>query len=232
MSLIPAVVRRGFESSLDPIVARLVAARVHPNAVTTVGTLVLVGSAVAFGAQAVQLGGGLLLLSGVFDILDGRVARQSDQVTTFGAFYDSTLDRVGEAALFGGIILFFARAGLSEAMMIAAVSVTVVALSAGLIVSYARARAEGLGLECKVGLAQRAERVLGLGIPTLFFGAGPGGMLLFTVVAVLAAIAVITVVQRIVHVRTIADDDIRKTQARWPVAAVADYTRKGRRGDR
>ena len=232
MTLIPGAVRRGFESLLDPLVSRLVGWGVRPNAITTVGTLVLVGSAVAFGAQWPRLGGALLLLSGVFDILDGRVARQGGHVTKFGAFYDSTLDRVGEAALFGGLIVFFARSGLSELWMVVAVSVAVIALSAGLIVSYARARAEGLGLECKVGLAQRAERILGLGVPTLFFGAGPNGLLLLGVVAVLAAIAVITVVQRILHVYRIADEDVRKTQARWPVAAVAQYTRKGRRGDR
>lgn len=232
MSLVPAVVRRAFESSLDPIVTRLVAWGVRPNGITTFGTLILVGSAVAFGAHAIRLGGALLLLSGVFDILDGRVARQGGSVSRFGAFYDSTLDRVGEAALFGGIIIYFARSGLSELWMVTAVSVTVVALSAGLIVSYARARAEGLGLECKVGLAQRAERILGLGIPTLFFGAGPDGLLLLAVVTVLAAIAVITVVQRIIHVRRVAADEVRKTQARWPVAAAADYPGKGRRSER
>lgn len=227
MTLIPGAVRRGFESLLDPIATALVRWGVRPNAITTVGTLVLVGSAIAFGAQWARLGGALLLLSGVFDMLDGKVARRGERVTKFGAFYDSTLDRVGEAALFGGIIIYFARSGLSELLMVTAVTVTVVALAAGLIVSYARARAEGLGLECKVGLAQRAERILGLGVPTLFFGAGPNGMLLLAVVAVLAAIAVITVIQRVLHVRRIAgEEDVRQTQARWP--AVPAYSRKGR----
>lgn len=231
-SLIPGFLRRAVEGAQTPIVSWLVAAGVRPNAITTVGTLVLVGSAVAFAGGWIQLGGGLLLLSGVFDMLDGRVARTGGGVTKFGAFYDSTLDRVGEAALFGGIIVYFARTATSPEWTIIAVSVTVVALSAGLIVSYARARAEGLGLDCKVGIAQRAERILGLGIPSLFFGAGPQGMLLFIVVAVLAAVAVITVVQRIMYVRKTADGPpARQTQVRRPLAAVADLSQKGRRGD-
>lgn len=231
MSLIPGFARRGFEASLDPVVSLLVTRGVRPNTITTIGTLILVAGAVAFGADSVQLGGALLLLSGVFDILDGRLARQSGLVTRFGAFYDSTLDRIGEAALYGGIIVYFARSDVAEVWQVTGVVVTVVALSAGLIVSYARARAEGLGLECKVGIAQRAERILGLGVPSLFFGAGPDGMLLLGVVAVLAAIAVITVAQRIAHVRKTAGVPSRQTQARWPMPAVADYGRKGSSGD-
>ncbi|MFQ6047516.1 MAG: hypothetical protein ACE5PT_14355, partial [Gemmatimonadales bacterium] len=126
-----------------------------------------------------------------------------------------------ESALFGGIVVFFVRGDLAEGWMVAAVTTTVVALAAGLIVSYARARAEGLGLECRVGIAQRAERVLGLGVPTLFFGAGPQGMLLLAVVAVLAAVAVITVVQRMLHVRNAVREIPRRTEARWKVAAMA-----------
>lgn len=231
MSLIPGFARRAFEASLAPLAGRLVAWRVKPNTITTIGTLVLVAAAVAYGADWVPLGGALLLLSGLFDMLDGQVARRSDRVTRFGAFYDSTLDRIGEAALFGGITVYFARSDLAELWKVTAVAVSVVALGAGLIVSYARARAEGLGLDCKVGIAQRAERVLGLGVPSLFFGAGPGGMVLMAVVAVLAATSVITVGQRIAYVRRVARDDSRKTQVRWPMAAVAEGSWKRRSGD-
>src|SRR3970040_2873997 len=81
-----------------------------------------------------------------------------------------------------------------------AMAMTFIAAGAGLIVSYARARAEGLGLDCKVGIAQRAEGIVGLGGPTLFFGAGPRGYLLLTLVSALAVLNVLTVIQRIVHV--------------------------------
>ncbi len=203
MSLIPKRLQHGLERTLAPVIDWLIASRVHPDALTSIGTLILVGSAVAFGFGYARIGGLLLLLSGVFDMLDGRVARGSGRPSKFGAFYDSTLDRVGELALFGGIALFFLTGGVSEPWVVWAVGISIVAMGASLIVSYARARAEGLGLDCKVGVAQRAERILGLGVPTLFFGAGPGGFLLLTIVTLLALVAVITVVQRILHVHKV-----------------------------
>ncbi|HXV85794.1 MAG TPA: hypothetical protein VD793_03795, partial [Gemmatimonadales bacterium] len=98
---------------------------------------------------------------------------------------------------------------------------------AGLLVSYARARAEGLGLECKVGLAQRAERILGLGAPTLFFGAGPDGKLLLAIVALLAVMAGFTVVQRVMHVHTITRDGSNQAGAPRGQPALVETTGKG-----
>lgn len=238
MRLIPNPLRRGFEASLTPIVERLIAARVSPNHITTVGTLVLLGSGVAYGWAVPRIGGALLLLSGVFDMLDGRVARGSGGTTRFGAFYDSTLDRVGESALLGGIVVFFMNGGVPVQWEVVAVVLALTALAAGLCVSYARARAEGLGLDCKVGLAQRAERILGLGVPTLFFGAGPNGYLLLGIVAALAGINSLTVYQRIAHVyRETRAQDVpveqettsteRATQARRVPPQVAQYLGKG-----
>jgi CDP-diacylglycerol--glycerol-3-phosphate 3-phosphatidyltransferase len=233
MSLIPTPLREGFERLLAPLVDRLVASRTSPNAITTVGTAITVLSGVAYGAGGVRLGAALLLLSGVCDMLDGRVARTAGTTTKFGAFYDSTLDRVGESALFGGIAMFFLRGGGGPGLMPWAVGVAIAALAAGLLVSYARARAEGLGLDCKVGIAQRAERILGLGAPTLFFGAGPRGLLLFGIAAVLAVIAAITVVQRVVHVRRVTEPGSgpRTTQARQ-YSEISGFTMKGNRSDR
>jgi CDP-diacylglycerol--glycerol-3-phosphate 3-phosphatidyltransferase len=215
MTIIPSPIRRGFEAALEPLVSRLIAARVSPNVLTTLGTLILLGSGVAFGVGIVRLGGFLLLLSGVMDMLDGRVARGGDAVSKFGAFYDSTLDRVGEAAVFTGIAVYFVTGGVGESLRIPALLCALTALAAGLIVSYARARAEGLELECKVGIAQRAERILGLGLPTLFFAAGPDGLLLLGVVAILALLAVITVGQRIAHVYRATRRAPRRTQSRF-----------------
>ena len=234
MTLIPGFLRRGLEATIDPIVTALIKARVSPNVITTFGTLVLLGSGAAFGFGAVHVGGLLLLLSGVMDMLDGRVARRGNVVSKFGAFYDSTLDRVGESALFGGIAVYFVTGGVADVWRVPALISALVALSAGLTVSYARARAEGLQMDCKVGVAQRAERILGLGAPTLFFGAGPGGFLLLGVVTVLAVLAVITVGQRIVHVyRLTARKGQRQTQARFARPALADTTvmRKGQGSD-
>ena len=203
MNVIPQAVKDGFVRLTGPVVRALIKGHIHPNTITTLGALVVVGSAVAFALSAVQLGGLLLLLSGLFDILDGQVARLGGMNTTFGAFYDSTLDRVGESALFAGIALHFLRGGLPANQVVLGVMLAIVALTASLLVSYTRARAEGLGLECKVGIAARAERVLALGAPTLLFGAGRDGQLLLWIVAILALVTVITVIQRVVHVARI-----------------------------
>jgi CDP-diacylglycerol--glycerol-3-phosphate 3-phosphatidyltransferase len=232
MSLIPKFVERGFEASLVPIIRWLIARRVHPNLLTTVGTVVLVGSAVTFAMGLVRLGGFLLLLSGVFDMLDGRVARGSELASKFGAFYDSTLDRFGEAALFGGIAIYFMQGGVPSSLAVPAVCVAMGALSCSLLVSYARARAEGLGLHCKVGIAQRAERILGLGAPSLFLGAGPNGFLLLGIVTLLALVALVTVVQRVQHVYRITRKVRRTTQIRRAAPVLAELQGKGSSGDR
>lgn len=200
MTLIPRWLRRSYDAAFEPLVARLIRAQVRPNTITVLGTLVLLGSAAAFAAGFPRIGGLLVLASGALDTVDGKIARGGGLTTPFGAFFDSTLDRVGESALFGGLAIYFLRGGIAPALILPAVVITIVALSAGLIVSYARARAEGLGLECKVGIAQRAERILVLGGPTLFFGAGPDGYLLLAIVTLLAFTAIVTVGQRIMHV--------------------------------
>lgn len=235
MSLIPTPVRNAFERLLDPFVNALIRSNVSPNVITTIGTAVVLASGVAFGVGQVRLAGVLLLLSGVGDMLDGRVARRGNRVTPFGAFYDSTLDRVGDAALFGGIAMYFVRGGVRADLVIPALGAALVALASIQIVSYARARAEGLSLDCKVGIAQRAERILGLGVPSLFVGAGPDGLVLLAIVVILGVLAAITVVQRIVHVHRVTraelhaspgDRPVRHTQARQLATGVTDLSRE------
>lgn len=194
-----AAAQEGYKATTRPVTEWLIRAGVRPNTITTVGALVVIASAVAFGVGAMRLGAGLLLLSGVIDTLDGDVARATGQTTKFGAFYDSTLDRVGDGASFIGIAAFLLTAPGIRYPVIGAV-ICMVAVLSSLLVSYARARAEGLGLDCKVGLVQRAERILLIGLPTLFVGAGPGGLVLTAIVALLALGSVITVVQRFMYV--------------------------------
>jgi len=138
--------------------------------------LVLI-SAVAYAFGHVRFGGMLLLLSGLLDTLDGQVARGGAMVTRFGAFYDSTLDRIGDGATFIGIGAFLLTAP-DVAYRIPAVIACMVAILSSLLVSYARARAEGLGMDCKVGIAQRAERIVALGVASLAVGAGPHAVVL------------------------------------------------------
>ncbi|HEX9216582.1 MAG TPA: CDP-alcohol phosphatidyltransferase family protein [Gemmatimonadales bacterium] len=206
MNVIPQRVKDGFVALIGPVARALIRADVAPNTITTLGTLLVIGSGVAFGSGAIRAGGVLLLSSGIFDLLDGQVARQGGKMTTFGAFYDSTLDRVGEGAVFTGLIFYFLTGPLPAELKPRAIAAGLLALVASFLVSYTRARAEALGVENRVGIAARAERLLLLGIPTLVFGAGPGrqGVLLFWIVAVLAIVSAITVIQRVVHVARVA----------------------------
>jgi CDP-diacylglycerol--glycerol-3-phosphate 3-phosphatidyltransferase len=231
MNVIPQRVKDGFVALTEPLVRAFIQGRVHPNAITTVGTVVVVGSGAAFGFGQIRLGGLLLLLSGVFDILDGQVARKGGMSTTFGAFYDSTLDRVGESAVFAGLALFFLRGPLPANLVVPAVAASIAALASSLLVSYARARAEALGVECKVGIAARAERILLLGIPAMVFGGGSraNAVLLLWIVVVLALVSAITVVQRVVHVARVAKGPPRPPPLpkRETLPGVAAARRKG-----
>ena len=206
MNVIPQRFKDGFVKMIGPLARLLIKRGVHPNAITTVGTLVVIVSGVAFGVGAIRWGGLLLLLSGIFDLLDGQVARQGGKITTFGAFFDSTLDRIGEGAVFSGLIFYFLSGPLPSILKTRAVVAGLVALVASFLVSYTRARAEALGVENRVGIAARAERILLLGLPALVLGAGPGrpGVVLFWIVAVLAFVSAITVIQRVVHVARVA----------------------------
>ena len=212
MKLLRAL-EKPFYATVNPLVQRLIRSGVRPNTITTLGTGLVLVSALAYGLGHVRMGGLLLLLSGVADTLDGQVARGGAMVTKFGAFYDSTLDRVGDGATFIGIGAFLLTAP-DVAYRVPATIACMVAILSSLLVSYARARAEGLGLECKVGIAQRAERILLVGLFSLLAGAGPHGLLLEGIVALLAFASVITVVQRFVYVYRHADDVKEPSRAR------------------
>lgn len=204
MKLVPKGLEQGFLRVTTPLVTALIRSGASPNLLTTVGALVVVASAVAFGLGWVRLGGGLLLASGVVDTLDGQVARLGGTTSRFGAFYDSTLDRIGDGATFFGIAIWMLTTPGVDRPILWTVVCMVAVLSA-FTVSYQRARAEGLGLECKVGIAQRAERLIGIGLPALVLGAGPGGIVLQVVVAIMAVLSTVTVVQRFVYIYQVAD---------------------------
>lgn len=174
---------------LHPLVRLLSAMRVRPDSLTAAGWAFSVGAAVLFALGHVAAAGALMLFAGLFDALDGAVARESNTMSRFGAFLDSTLDRLSEAAIFVGIIFFFAQAARPfEALL------TGVAMTFSLGTSYARARAEGLGIPCEVGLLERAGRVAILSLLSLFGFLTAG-------VALVAAGALVTTAQRILHVR-------------------------------
>lgn len=181
---------------LTPLGRALVRRGIGPNAVTAVGTLGTVVSALLlFPLGQLWWGAVAITVFVLFDLLDGVVARLGGGGgSTWGAFLDSTLDRVADAAIFAGLILYFA---IQRDLLM--VGVTLFCLVTGAVVSYAKARAEGLGLTCDVGLAERPERLVvglvaagfsGLGVPYIL----PAGMW------ILAVASAITVVQRVVHV--------------------------------
>jgi CDP-diacylglycerol--glycerol-3-phosphate 3-phosphatidyltransferase len=177
---------------------RLIESRLTPNAISLTGFLLNVVAAVLVWQRYFFLAGVAFIVGSIMDTLDGRYSRMSGKGTPFGAFLDSTLDRIEEGIVLTAVAGYFALQG----NRVAAAGV-VVAVLASLMVSYTRARAEALGVECKVGIATRPVRVVILSIGLLFAqGASLGDFqLLEPSVYVLAALSVVTVGQRIWHVR-------------------------------
>src|SRR5689334_24866741 len=180
------------------VVDRLIESRLTPNAISIAGLIGNLAAAVLIWQGYYFLGGIAFILGSVMDTLDGRYARVSGKGTLFGAFLDSTLDRVEEGVVIAAIAYRFALAGDEFAA-----AMCVVVVLGSVMVSYTRARAEALGVECKVGLATRPVRVVILSIGLVFAkGASLGHFeLLAPAVYVLAALTVLTTLQRIFHVR-------------------------------
>lgn len=183
----------------DPLVRGLIRAGVHPNAVTTMGFLVTLMSGWFFHQDHVRTAGVFMLLGGLLDILDGRVARESGLASKFGSFYDSTLDRISEIVVFIGLASLYNNIH-SQMDDVAMIYVIMLAMGGSIMVSYTRARAEGLGLDCTVGMMQRAERVVILGAAAWWFGLDFGGRVLDLAIIVVAVLTNITAIQRIVWV--------------------------------
>ena len=177
---------------------RLIESRLTPNAISLTGFALCVVAAVLVWQEELLLGGVAFVVGSVCDTLDGRYSRMSGRGTSFGAFLDSTLDRIEEGVVLAAVAYSFSADGRD-----AAVAAAVIAVLASLIVSYTRARADALGVECKVGIADRAVRVVILSAGLILArGAGLFDVALIEpAVWVLAGLSVITVGQRIFHVR-------------------------------
>jgi CDP-diacylglycerol---glycerol-3-phosphate 3-phosphatidyltransferase len=177
---------------------RLIESRLTPNAISLTGFAGNLVAAALITQRLFFLAGVAFVLGSVMDTLDGRYSRMSGKGTPFGAFLDSTLDRIEEGVVLTAVAAYFAARGNDVA--VAAVVFAVLGL---LVVSYTRARAEALGVECKVGIANRAVRVVILSAGLVFAkGAGLGDFeLLAPAVYVLAGLSIVTMLQRIVHVR-------------------------------
>jgi CDP-diacylglycerol---glycerol-3-phosphate 3-phosphatidyltransferase len=197
--------RQFWTSFWSPVGDLLLRLGVSPNAVTVVGTLGVCAGALVCFPQGWLLAGVVVISVFVFsDMIDGYMARTSGQLSPFGAFLDSTLDRLGDAAIFGGLALYYVGPGDSEWRA----GLAIYCLTMGSVTSYARARAESLGMHAKVGIAERSDRLVAIlfmtGLADLLrhLGAGDGVMWLIPVaLGVLAVASTVTVVQRILVVR-------------------------------
>lgn len=195
---------------INPIVKGMIRVGITPNMITTIGLLGNVAAAVLLLYGGVECpgdlsyvgwGGSIILFSGLFDMMDGRVARLSGQSSVFGALYDSVLDRYSELITLFGISYWLILSGYLWGSVL-----TFLALMGSLMVSYVRARAEGLDIECKVGLMQRPERVVVTAVACILAGVLQGkdfdsALIVVGAMALIALLANLTAVWRILHCR-------------------------------
>ncbi len=190
--------RAFFTKVFTPVAALLVRLGVSPDVVTIVGTLGVSLGALLLYPRHHFLAGTLVITAFVFsDTVDGVMARMLGRSSPWGAYLDSTLDRVGDASIFGGLVLWYAGSGHDTVMAALALACLIL----GSVVSYAKARAEGLGMTANVGIAERADRLVAVLAATGLVGLGVPEILLTVVLALLALASLVTVVQRMLEVR-------------------------------
>lgn len=193
--ILSVVSRAGLARVLDPVARGLLRAGITPNAVTLTGTLGVCVGAIGFGARGYVFTATVIVtLSAFTDLIDGAMARARGGGGRFGALLDSTMDRLADGVIFASVAYWFATSGNRSGSIAA-----LLCLVSGIVVSYVKARAEGLGFRCDVGIVERAERLIAVGIGALLetFGVPHG----FEVVLwLLAAMSIVTVWQRIFHV--------------------------------
>lgn len=215
MQILPNWLKNGYVRLIDPVANWFVRNGVHPNTITAIGTGCTIIAAVIFAMGHIRTAGWFLGLTALFDVLDGTVARRSGKTSNFGAFLDSTLDRLSDGALFVGLATFYALDPVHRSawMML----VCMFGLVGAMMTSYTRARAEALGIDAKVGMVQRAERVVLLSAPQAFFGLALGGWVLNTVIGIITVGAWITVIQRVQFVYDETSNRVDAEPVRLPV---------------
>jgi CDP-diacylglycerol--glycerol-3-phosphate 3-phosphatidyltransferase len=196
---------RGFFTALfSPLARWLLKIGISPDAITIVGTAGVVVGALVFYPLGQLWWGTLFITAFIFsDVIDGIMARMQNRGGRWGNFLDSSLDRLADGALFAGLAIWFFTGGEDRAIAVAAV----VCLVLGMVVSYVRAKAESLGFQANVGIAERAERLVSVLVVTGFTGLGLPSIVLFATLVLLAAASLVTVVQRVLAVRRQACED-------------------------
>ena len=178
-----------FGAIIDRIVRWLALSRIHPNVLTFLGLVINIVAAWLFAIGYFRWAGLTIILAGVFDMTDGRVARLEGRVTPFGGFYDSVMDRYSDLCLLIGLVIYYGRINRFQY-----VSLVAVAMIGSVMVSYTRARAENVIPSCKVGFLERPERVVLIIIGALFDRMAP-------VLWLIAVLSNVTVIHRIIHTR-------------------------------
>ncbi len=205
-SLVSNRVKEAGRALLAPLVRLAQRLGITPNEVTVAGFLVVAAAAALIGFGQLLVGAIVLVSGSLLDAVDGALARATGGATAFGSFLDSTLDRAAELILYGGLVAFYLT---SSADPVGPVLLTLAALSGSVMVSYTRARAEGIGVSASIGLAPRTERlvliVAGITLAGLGFGIG-----LIGAIGIVAALSAATTIQRIWHVRR----QVEETQER------------------
>jgi CDP-diacylglycerol--glycerol-3-phosphate 3-phosphatidyltransferase len=187
-----------FTTIFTPVARFFLKLGISPDVVTVVGTLGVCVGALAFYPRHEFFVGTLVITAFVFsDTVDGVMARMSNRSGKWGAYLDSTLDRIGDSAIFGGLVLWYAGSGHDIVMAALALGCLIL----GSVVSYAKARAEGLGFTADVGIAERADRLVVVLVTTGLVGLGLPEVVLTIVLALLAVASLITVLQRMLLVR-------------------------------
>ena len=208
-------VKNGALRAIEPAISLLARYRVSPNTITTVGTLLTIAASIVYATGHIMTAGWIMNVTAFFDVADGEVARRTGRSSVFGAFYDSTLDRVADGALMAGLAFFYATNASHHNL--AMVVVCLVCIVGTFLISYTRSRAETLGIDAKVGLMQRPERMVLLSVPQSFFGLFWNGWVLMGIIILLTVTAWITAVQRILCVyRATKDRDAK------PIRMVSD----------
>ena len=195
--MIPLSLRLKFRNFLAPLATVLTSSRVNPNTLTIIGLVPAVIAGYVFARGMVRLGGVLLGISGLFDLMDGLVARIANRQTSFGALLDSAFDRFGEIAVFIGLAVLYKDTATFYGVLLA--------LGGSLMVSYLRARAEGLGFRCEVGMLQRPERLL-----IILIGALLGAAFLIWAIWIVAVLANGTAIERLLAMRKLMGSSPRQ----------------------
>jgi len=191
----------GFLTVIEPLAKLLINLKIHPHGVTYAGLGFSILSAFFFMQGRFFYAGIMVILAGICDVLDGRLARETKKVSKFGALFDSSIDRYSEVLIFLGLSTYFLMRGSYMVLVI------ILAIAGSFMVSYTRARAEGLGIECKVGIMQRQERITYLAAGAIL-GSIPGTNNFFLVLSlwIIAIFANITVIQRIIYIKKRLDE--------------------------